>query len=78
MKFIYAKKAYDKLAADSQRRLKEVPCDCVEDGEADMNCEDCEGGGKLWEQELTREQSAAIRANLSRQGVPIGKEPDDN
>lgn len=73
MKMICSKQVYDQFDAESRAGLKPIPCDCVRDGVADDDCEECEGGGVVYEWALGPEDSAAIQKNLRRQGVPLGK-----
>ena len=73
MKLVFAKKAYDKLNAESQSNLERIPCDCIKDGEPDIECENCDGLGNLYELKLSAEEEAEIQANLASQGVPLGK-----
>jgi hypothetical protein len=74
MKLIFAKQAYDKLNAKSQAELKPIPCDCISKGVAQSDCESCDGGGVLYEAQVSPEDAAAIAENLRRQGVPIGED----
>lgn len=73
MKVIFSKKVYDQFDSNSRQRLLPIPCQCVDQGEAALDCDSCDGGGIVYEDKLSPEDSAAIEENLRRQGVPLGK-----
>jgi hypothetical protein len=60
MKMQFSKWVYDQFDDES-----------VADGKAKDECDLCDGGGVIYEYELSPEDAAAIQENLRRQGVPI-------
>ncbi len=73
MKMAVSKQVYDQFDDASRRGLRPVNCHCLADGKALLECDSCDGGGVIYEWELSLEDSEAIQDNLRRQGVPIGK-----
>lgn len=70
MKMQFSKKAYEQLTDESKAELKPVVCSCVVNGQADDDCELCDGCGQVYEVVLSTSE-VAIKDNLRRQGVPI-------
>lgn len=73
MKILFSKRVYDQFDDESRAGLVPVPCSCIVDGKAAIDCDSCDGGGTVYEHELSPEDSAAIQENLRSQGVPLGK-----
>ena len=73
MKLFFSKKVYDQFSPEDRQNLTPFPCECVSNNEAEWDCDSCEGGGAIYQHELSAEESAGIQENLRSQGFPLGK-----
>lgn len=76
LKLAFSKQVFDQLPPEDQATLRPITCHCTERDPAaqpDPECDGCDGGGVVWEQDLSQEESDAIENNLRSQGVPLGK-----
>lgn len=73
MKLHISQQVYDQLPMEDRRALQAVACECVETGVSSDGCPMCDGAGKIYEWQLSAEESANIQDSLRRAGVPLGK-----